>query len=198
VGDGDATQPEPGAGEDGDSPSAQTTRGGQSPQPESPLPYGAGEGFTDLRYPIRTLGRVVQQGPITLEEVEAMLATCDCFLAQVVIVTSRVLETVPMGEVRQLVAGEMAMSGAVVKQDGTVLKREDMPPAPAEPTKRPRGTSHPLLTLVRLAIQAVRLLRQITFGTHPEATRKRNEMPEHEESFEQTMRKMGSYFSAVT
>jgi hypothetical protein len=199
TGSGQAAAPAAGAdgaaSNDGDSPQNR----GQSPLPE-PAAFGAGQGYTDLRYPVRGLVSTgLPHERLSDEMALAMLDNCDRFLVQLVTITSRVLETVPLGEVRQLVASEMAMSGAVVKQDGTVLKAKDMPPAAADPAKRPRAVSHPLLTLIRIAVQAVRLLRQIASGTHPEVTRRRAQKitPEQEQAYDKVYNQMGSYLRAT-
>jgi hypothetical protein len=152
-------------------------------------PVGAGKGFTDLRQCVCGLPPTGEEGePIGDGVMEAMLDTCEQFLWQLVQITSRVLETVQIGDVRKLVAAEMAMPGCVVLQDGTISEGK----AASEPAARSRGGTHPLVALLRLATQAVRLLRQLSLGTHPHVHNKRKRNPEQDASLDAVERAIDS------
>jgi hypothetical protein len=104
-----------------------------------------------------------------------MLADCCAFLRQLVAITASVVETIGLGQVRKIVAAEIPLPSHVIREDGTMSDRPT--PAPQQPDaapdrdhrKNPRGRKHPLITLVQMALQGVRLLMQITAGTNPEA-----------------------------
>jgi len=154
--------------------------------------FRGGADMPDLRMTVRGVSRT---GPLTDAEVEAIARDTVRFLRQVVLLTSGVLETVEAGALRRAVAAESAMPGDVVLEDGSVSHCRDAyrvddegraekgaadvaestpSGGSAEPTpvnarnaRGPRGATHPLMALLRLAVQAARLINQITSGTHP-------------------------------
>ena len=80
-----------------------------------------------------------------------MLSTACKLLTQVSTIVSGVLELVPAAEVRRIVAEDQATAA----------------PEERDHRKAPRGRIHPLLVLIRIGVQAARLLKQIIGGTHP-------------------------------
>jgi hypothetical protein len=98
---------------------------------------------------------------------------------QLVLITSNVVETVGVGQVRKIVAAEIPVPRGVILEDGTISTKDlaDTPDsakvAPGVPDrdhrKNPRGRKHPLITLLQMSLQGVRLLLQITAGTNPGA-----------------------------
>jgi hypothetical protein len=156
-----------------------------------PLPLGAGRGLPDMRQQVAMLhGPGADRESLSDDEVLAMLADCDRFLWQLVTITSRVLETVEIGDVRRLVAADMAMPADVVLGDGTIQKSRTAPVAPA----KSRGPSHPLVVLLKLTVQAIRLIKQISQGTHPEAHNRRRRSAEEESTIAQVDRTINSVF----
>jgi hypothetical protein len=145
------------------------------------VPMGGGHGWPDLRLVMSGLEPPgAKRQPLSDNEVYSMLDDCDRFLWQVVGITSRVLETVDIGEVRRLVAADVALPGAVVLPDGTLHTSRTVADAPA----KSRGRTHPLVALLRLAVQAVRLLKQLTSGTHPEVHNRRRRSAEEESTLQ--------------
>ena len=140
--------------------------------------FGAGTGRPDLRATVPALGRIDQRkGPLTDAEMEYIAGDAVRFLWQVVTLSSRVMDTI-----------EMALPGDVVLQDGSVSRYQDAyrtgaqtgsgsgtVPDPVlagdskdpKPKPKARGASHPLMALLRLAVQAARLIRQFGSGTNP-------------------------------
>jgi hypothetical protein len=131
-------------------------------------------------------------GEMNDKGVRAMLSDCCQFLRQLVLITSNVIETIGIGQVRKIVAAEMPIPSAVIREDGTVSEQA----TPAEPErddhrKNPRGRKHPVITLVQMALQGIRLILQITVGTNPNAHAKetleqkqvREQMKEQERTF---------------
>jgi hypothetical protein len=107
-------------------------------------------------------------GPLDDDQIRVMLDDCSKFLWQLTHITSSVVETIDLGHLRKIVAAECPVPPNVIGDDG---KRGGS--APAEPDrdhrKNPRGRKHPVITLLQMALQGVRLLLQITSGTHPNA-----------------------------
>ncbi|MCB9895212.1 MAG: hypothetical protein H6839_12230 [Planctomycetes bacterium] len=146
--------------------------------------FQGGDGLADLR---ATVDGVYTSKPLTDAEVEAILGETVRFLRQVMVLTASVTETIPAGELRRVVASECALPGDVVLEDGSISRYRDAyrvgedgarstapeqePSKPADhkaaPRSRSRGATHPLMALLRLAVQAARLIKQITSGTHP-------------------------------
>ena len=163
---------------------------------------GAGEDLRDMRVSIAGTARGADAEELLSDDrVEFILRDALQFLWQVVSLTARVAETIQVGDLRQIVAAEMAMPGDVVKTDGTISRYPDAAKkgaaemgsgsrrvpdpisgdAEAEPgprrTSKARGASHPFMMLLRLAVQASRLIKQITAGTHPEVHNKLKREP---------------------
>ncbi|MCB9893627.1 MAG: hypothetical protein H6839_04185 [Planctomycetes bacterium] len=165
-----------------------TDTGADAPEPS--LPFRDGDGLTpDLRstFTLRP-GTDVDDN-----EVRFMLDAACRLLWQITAITSGVLETVRTADVRAICAGDLPLSMGSIDGDGrrapdtSVSASEATKPAPSKPErdpstgsgrdpstgserdhrKAPRGRVHPLLMLVRLGVQAARLLRQIVGGTHP-------------------------------
>ncbi|MCB9894437.1 MAG: hypothetical protein H6839_08305 [Planctomycetes bacterium] len=160
------------------------------------VPIGAGLGVVDMRLQIGALGPVGQDPrPLTDAEIEGAARDSVRFLRQVMTLTSRLLESVQLGDIRKVVASEFAMPGDAVLADGTISKHPDVlkvqngsgsrrpgtgkgagEPDTSEPdskrfskaARRPRGSSHPFLVLLRLAVQSARLIKQIGSGLRPE------------------------------
>jgi len=152
---------------------------------------GAGEDLRDMRVSIAGTARGADAEELLSDDrVEFILRDALQFLWQVVNLTARVAETIQVGDLRQIVAAEMAMPGDVVKTDGTISRYPDAlkkgsgeagsgtarEPGPKR-TSKARGASHPFMMLLRLAVQASRLIKQITAGTHPEVHNKLKREP---------------------
>jgi hypothetical protein len=132
-----------------------------------PLPLGGADGCdTDLR--MRYFGAAANGGrQLTDDHVRLYLADCCHFLRQLAVITSGVVESMGLGQVRKIVAEETPVPENVIGEDGTMKKPE---PAPdRDHRKNPRGRKHPLVTMLQMALQGVRMLMQITCGTHPNA-----------------------------
>ncbi|MCA8916852.1 MAG: hypothetical protein KDB90_15775 [Planctomycetes bacterium] len=140
---------------------------------DKPLPKGGADGRTpDLR--MNYLGVLPSTDGHSNASMRAMLENACAFLHQVVAITSGVLDTVRAGDLRNLVASEMPAASGHIRLDGVLEKQESdaAEPAPEPSTaqdhrKRPRGQSHPLIGLIKIAMQAARLLRQIAGGLFP-------------------------------
>ena len=147
---------------------------------------GVGTEAIDLR--LQCCG-VYSERPMTNAEVASAASDAVRFLRQVMSITSRVLETLQLGDVRRIVAHDIAMPGDIVLQDGTVSRHADVFEVGADgvelegrkksaanqqqaAARKPRGGTHPFLALLKLAIQAAKLIKQITVGTHPKAYNK--------------------------
>lgn len=127
----------------------------------------------DLRHAPRFHGIKRERTALSDAEVAVMLADVTLFLHQVVMATGHVLETVPAGELRKIVAAECDMPTSFVDENG--IQRLAVANQPGrDHRKEPRGRKHPLMALLNLALQAARLLRQITAGTHPKLHNQRN------------------------
>ncbi|MCB9895011.1 MAG: hypothetical protein H6839_11225 [Planctomycetes bacterium] len=137
---------------------------------------GAGHDLIDMRKIVIGLPSPQEKSrPLSDKQVEFILRDAVRFLWQIINLTSSVAETIRVGDLRRAVAGEMAMPGDMVRTDGTISRHPDARKAgeTADGPKRTgaksksRGSSHPFVMLLRLAVQAARLIRQITSGTHP-------------------------------
>lgn len=156
---------------------------------------GAGLGAQDMRLTTDGLGQIGKpRGPLRDEELAIATADSVRFLWQVVVMTSRILQSVQLGDIRRVVAAEFAMPGDVILEDGTFSRHADAfkvdddgseaaarkrnrsaeADTPTEQltqqskaARKPRGSAHPLLVLLRIAVQAARLIKQIGGGTNP-------------------------------
>lgn len=134
---------------------------------------GMNGALPDLRHAPRFKGTKRERTPLSDAEVAVMLADVTLFLHQVVLTTGHVLETVPTGELRKIVAAECDMPPSFVDENG--IQKLDVANQPGRDHRtEPRGRKHPLMALLNLAVQAARLLRQITAGTHPKLQNQRN------------------------
>jgi hypothetical protein len=147
---------------------------------QAEIPIGGPDGmWPDLR----TRHKAWQgSAPLSDDYVRGMLADCCHFLRQLMYITSNVVETIGVGQVRQIVAAEMPVPARVILEDGTVSTKET--PASAAPDrdpstgsgrdhrKNPRGRKHPLITLLQMALQSVRLIERITTGMNPNTANK--------------------------
>lgn len=144
------------------------------------LPLGGENGTTpDLR--MNYLGVAYRPARLTDGMMAEMLGDACIFLSQLVAMTSGVLGTLRVGDVRKVVAAEMPVAAHHIKVDGTYSDKVQEPePAKGDPStgsgrdhrKKPRGRTHPLMQLIKFGLQAARLLRQIGSGTHPRAVNK--------------------------
>lgn len=153
---------------------------------DTTLPIGGEDGHTpDMRATCQ--GLTACAVTITDDVMRSMLTDATILLYQVFTLTSGVLDTIRVGDVRKLVAAEMPAAAGHIQLDGTFTDKPAEPeqPAPAEEEgrdpstgsgqdhrKKPRGRTHPLIALIKLAMQAVRLMKQIAGGTHPGALNK--------------------------
>ena len=95
----------------------------------------------------------------------------------IVSMTTNVLGTVEVSELRKIfvpeagfsaeLANDLSAQGVDVKAYEPKTKPEPEPEG--DHRKRPRGAVHPLLQLLKLCVQAAKVLKQIASGTHPEA-----------------------------
>lgn len=110
------------------------------PAAEAAPPWGNGQQWPDMRYPIRRVG---QGGRLSDAEVEFMLAIADRFCQQIVEITAAALDTVSVGEVRQLVASEMAPTGAMSRRTASCASRRTRRPQPlTRPNARVQPATH--------------------------------------------------------
>jgi hypothetical protein len=131
------------------------------------LPTCGEDGLTtDLR--VRHKARM-DTGPLPDDYVRGILADCTNFLRQLVRITSDVVETVSLAQVRQIVAAELALPSHIIREDGSMSNKPTQPvDAPdRDHRKNPRGRKHPVITLLQMALSGIRLLLQITAGTNP-------------------------------
>ncbi|MCB9934072.1 MAG: hypothetical protein H6840_00125 [Planctomycetes bacterium] len=141
---------------------------------EKPVPLRGPTGeLPDLRLAPRYFGEKRKGMALSDNEVATMLADVTCFLHQVVLLTGHVLETFPVGEVRKIIAAEADLPVSYIDEDGKPRHAGKNQPG-RDHRKEPRGRKHPLMALLNLAVQAARLLRQITAGTHPKLQNQRN------------------------
>jgi hypothetical protein len=135
---------------------------------EAEIPIGGDGGmWPDLRTRHKAWQGAV---PLTDDYVRSMLTDCCHFLRQLMYITSNVIDTIGVGQVRQIVAAEMPIPGHVILEDGTISTKET--PARADHRKEPRGRKHPLIALLQMALQSVRLMQQISTGMHPNTANK--------------------------
>lgn len=185
------------------------TNGFHGTKPRPPGVYrtadGAGAGVLDLR---ARFGAIESDPALRKPPTEAEIALYNGdamrFLWQVVAISSQILQSIPLGEMRRIVAGDMAEPGDIVREDGTVSKHPDAfeigedgneaearkraseaSTPPKGDTKRKsagnaRGRAHPIMAMIRMAIQSARLIKQITSGTYSKlndrATERRSEI----------------------
>jgi hypothetical protein len=143
--------------------------GAAAHEPAAELPIGGENGLhPDLRVAHKAL---IGYGPLSDAGVRSMLADCCSFLRQLVMITSNVVDTIGVGQVRKIVAAEIPVPRGAILEDGTLATKTALqePGPDRDHRKNPRGRKHPLITLVQMALQGVRLLMQITAGTNPEA-----------------------------
>ena len=120
------------------------------------------------------------KGDMTEEEVNGSLDTCVRFLTQVAECASGVMATLNTEVVRKIFAADVPLTVSArlsLKAAGFGDVVEDSEESPANaahssPQKRPRGSSHPLVVLIKLGIQASRLVNQITKTVWPHAHNK--------------------------
>ena len=158
-----------------------------------PLPIGGADGFRpDLRRPIE--GIASDGRPLSDAAARAYLADCCDFLRQLARITSAVVETIGVGRVREIVAAELPVCGGVIDDDGKVLTAEK--PARADHRTEPRGRRHPVITLLQMALQGVRLLLRILEKTNPTALNELTlEQKQERETLRQTERDFARYMS---
>jgi hypothetical protein len=106
-------------------------------------------------------------GPLEEGEAIQMLGDLQRFLWKIVRITMDIVDSVPLGELRRVVAEDIAMPGDIVSLDGK-LTRGMTPGVERDRRKGPRGSAHPLMTLLKFALHAAKVLRQTNEGTHPE------------------------------
>jgi hypothetical protein len=183
-------------GEDSSTASGQAAGAAAVGGANAPLPLGGNSGrLQDLRFRYSAgLGR----GPLSNDDVRAMMADVVGFLWQLTSITAGVLGTVDLGKVRKIVAAEIPIPRGTVDESGQVLLQEAATADTApdrDHRKNPRGRKHPLLTLVQYALQAVRMLLQITQGTNPGAHDKESlEARQQREALKQADREFRSAF----
>ncbi|MCB9895168.1 MAG: hypothetical protein H6839_12010 [Planctomycetes bacterium] len=170
---------------------------------------GENGNMTDLRAPVR--GYTPGAGHIGDGGIRLMLGDACRLLWQIARITSGVLDTVRLGDIRKLCAEEMPPAVATIREDGTYAPDHNSADAVEERAKaalstssgqahstgsgqdpstssgqdhrkRPRGRSHPLLMLIRLGVQATRLLKQIATAAYPHAMNTLN-LDEQKERF---------------
>ena len=139
------------------------------------LPLGGENGlWPDLRIGHKAL---LGYGPLSDGMVRQMMADVCQFLRQVVLITSNVVETVGIGQVRKILAAEVPIPRGIILEDGTLnigARAAESDKATSEQAERdhrknPRGRRHPLIAFLMLGVQASRLIMTITQGTNPTA-----------------------------
>jgi hypothetical protein len=143
-----------------------------SPAPAHPAPQPSPEAFYRP-----DLGKCVVApagGPLTDEQREAMRSDCMRLCWQVATMVSSVLDTVRLGDLRRIAAGDLPVPAGVIDESGKVTDKLTEPPKPEESPhtdhrKRPRGRLHPIMILMKIGVQAVSLYRRLD-GFRPEVT----------------------------
>jgi hypothetical protein len=131
------------------------------------LPIGGEDGRRpDLRVRRQAF---IGYGPLSDADVRSILGDCCSFLRQLVAITGNVVESIGLGQVRKIVAAEISIPRGTILEDGTMAMQDVAGEPDRDHRKNPRGRKHPLITLVQMALQGVRLLLQITSGTNPVA-----------------------------
>ncbi|MCB9894123.1 MAG: hypothetical protein H6839_15765 [Planctomycetes bacterium] len=132
-----------------------------------PIPYGGEDGLTpDLR--VAAQGISLDPEPVGKETIRRMFGRACQFLDQVTRIVSGVLDTVSVGDIRSVCADEFPVSRGAIHNDGTRATRETSD-VKRDHRTLPRSRAHPLLMLMKLGVQAARLLKQIGSGMHPHA-----------------------------
>ena len=113
------------------------------------------------------------KGDVTEEEIVSSLDVCTRFLTQLVDAAGEVLETLDRDALRKIVAADVPLTETMrkaLKAAGVAVDQNTSSPAQdSSPQKRPRGSRHPLMAFFALAVQASRLVQQITKGSCPHA-----------------------------
>jgi hypothetical protein len=134
---------------------------------DAPLPIGGVNGTsTDLR--MRVPG-VADQVEMNDGLARLYMEQCCQFLSQIMTLTSAVIESVSVGQVRKIVAAEVAVTGSVIDLDGKVTGALETPACERDSRKLPRGRKHPLILLLQCGLQAARMLQKITEALNPNA-----------------------------
>ena len=129
-----------------------------------------------------TLSRryTISDEPLGDEGVASTLDVCTKFLLLFIRMSTDVLQTIDVGSVRSLVADELPLPGQMVKalkaagyDLGEIHPKSVKQDDGRDHRKLPRGRKHPLIGLIQLVLQAVRLLDRITVKTHPAAHNKK-------------------------
>ena len=117
------------------------------------------------------------------EFVRRMLRDCLTLAWQNVQLTSAVLGTIDVAQLRRIVAGEFKLPDMMRKAlrasgiDPALFEGEPAPQPVAasagektktKAQKRPRGAKHPLVTLMQNALQNVKFIDRVTRATNPE------------------------------
>lgn len=117
----------------------------------------------------------VPEGAMTREEVADSLETCTRFLTRLADTATAILECLDPNSLRKIIAADVPLS----EQARTMLKaigydfyeQVESPaveqPKDSSPQKRPRGSRHPLMAFFSLAVQASRLVKDITRAVWP-------------------------------
>ena len=132
-----------------------------------PIPNHGEDGVSpDLR--MSAQGITATRERVTDEHMRWMFDNACQLLDQVTRIVSGVLDTVSIGDIRSVCADEFPVVRGAITPDGERASRE-VAEAKRDHRKEPRGRVHPLLVLIKLGVQAARLLKQIGSGTHPHA-----------------------------
>lgn len=115
-------------------------------------------------------------GPLTADEVRGSLDTCTRFLTRLADTAMSILECLDPNSLRKIIAADVPLSEharMMLKAAGHGLYEEvvaqpaEETPKDSSPQKRPRGSRHPLMAFFSLAVQASRLVQQISRGLWP-------------------------------
>jgi len=114
-------------------------------------------------------------GPMTQDEVVTSLDTCTRFLTQLVDCASDVMGSLDANSIRKIVAADvpltetMRLSLRALGLASDKFSQDTVEEVYSSPQQRPRGARHPLMSFFAMAVQAARLVCQITRGAWPEA-----------------------------